>query len=60
MGTRGRVVKTQIFYQDKENYLKSGISDNFLSSKVALSRLDCIGSCGAKAKNQQIFLRTYI
>lgn len=40
--------------------LKFGISERFLSSKVELRRLDCIGSCGANTKYQQIFLRTYM
>ena len=40
-------------------YLKFGISERFLSSSVALRRLDCIGSWGASTKNQQIFLRIY-
>jgi len=41
-------------------YLKFGISDRFLSSKVEFRRLDCIGSCGARTKYQHIFLRIYM
>lgn len=44
----------------QEAYLKFGISLIFLSSKVALRRLDCMGSCGASTRYQQIFLSTYI
>jgi len=49
------------------NYLKqikgvseSGISERFLSSKVALIRLDYIGSCGDRTKHHQISLKTCI
>lgn len=41
-----------------KTHLKLGISERFLSSKVEFKRLDCIGSCGANTKYQQIFLRT--
>jgi len=41
-------------------YLKFGISDRFLSSKVEFRRLDCIGSCGARTKYQHIFLNIYM
>ena len=34
-----------------------GISDSFLSSSVLFSKLDCMGSCGAKTKYQHIFLK---
>lgn len=44
----------------EKTYLKFGISERFLSSKVELRRLDCIGSWGERTKYQQIFLRTYI
>lgn len=40
--------------------LNWGISERCFSSKVALRRLDCIGSCGDRTKYQQIFLRTHI
>lgn len=40
-------------------YLKFGISDRFLSSKVEFRRLDCIGPWGDSARYQQIFLKTY-
>lgn len=43
-----------------ELYLKFWISERFLSSKVELRRLDCIGSWGARIKYQQIFLKIYM
>jgi hypothetical protein len=40
-------------------YRNLGSSDSLLSSKVLLSKLDCILSCGASTKFQQIFLKTW-